>query len=286
MIKFDYLQPKTLKSALGLLEKHGDQARVIAGGTSLLIMMRQRLLMPKVVVSLADIPKFDRITYSAKNGLTIGAGARHRDIELSPAVKQHYPLLHETFHKVAQPRIRNMGTIGGNLAAGDPLTDPGASLIALDAEVVLASRTAQRVLKLDEFFVDYYQTALNPGELLSEIRVPPPSRPLWAHIKFTPRSVEDFATVGVALTMRLKNGACEDIRLGLNSVASTIVHATRAENILRGQEITDAKLQEMGEVAATEVDPMDDNRGSADYKREMVKVLVRRAAQDALQRAS
>ena len=286
MIKFDYLQPKTLKSALGLLEKHGDEARAIAGGTSLLIMMRQRLLMPKVVVSLADIPKFDRITYSAKNGLTIGAGARHRDIELSPVVKQHYPLLHETFHKVAQPRIRNMGTIGGNLAAGDPLTDPGASLIALDAEVVLASRTGQRVLKLDEFFVDYYQTALNPGELLSEIRVPPPSRPLWAHIKFTPRSVEDFATVGVALTMRMKNGVCDDIRLGLNSVASTIVHATRAENILRGQEITDGKLQEMGEVAATEVDPMDDNRGSADYKREMVKVLVRRAAEEALRRVS
>jgi aerobic carbon-monoxide dehydrogenase medium subunit len=284
MIKFDYLQPKTLKSALILLEKHGDDARAIAGGTSLLIMMRQRLLLPKVVVSLADIPKFDRITYGAKNGLTIGAGARHRDIELSPEIKQHYPLLHETFHKVAQPRIRNMGTIGGNLAAGDPLTDPGASLIALDAEVVLTSRNAQRVMKLDQFFIDYYQTALNPGELLSEIRVPPPSRGHWAHIKFTPRSIEDFATVGVALTLRMKNGLCEDIRLGLNSVASTIVHATKAENVLRGWEVTDARLQELGEVAATEVDPMDDNRGSAEYKREMVKVLVTRAAHEALAR--
>jgi carbon-monoxide dehydrogenase medium subunit len=284
MIKFDYLQPKTLKSALILLEKHGEEARAIAGGTSLLIMMRQRLLLPKIVVSLADIAKFDRITYSAKNGLVIGAGARHRDIELSPLIKQHYPLLHETFHKVAQPRIRNMGTIGGNLAAGDPLTDPGASLIALDAEVVLATRTGERVMKLDEFFVDYYQTALNPGELLSEIRVPPPSRPHWAHIKFTPRSIEDFATVGVALTLRMKNGVCEDIRLGLNSVASTIIHATKAEAVLRGAEVTTAKLQELGEVAATEVDPVDDNRGSADYKREMVKVLVRRAAEEALQR--
>ena len=116
--------------------------------------------------------------------------------------------------------------------------------------------------------------------------MPPPSRPLWAHIKFTPRSVEDFATVGVALTMRLKNGVCDDIRLGLNSVASTIVHAAHAENILRGQEITDGKLQEMGDVAATEVDPMDDNRGSADYKREMVKVLVPRAEREALHRVS
>jgi carbon-monoxide dehydrogenase medium subunit len=284
MNKFDYLQPKTLKSALGLLEKHGDDARAIAGGTSLLIMMRQRLLTPKIVVSLADIPRFDRINYSAKHGLRIGAGARHRDIELSPLIKQHYPLLHETFHKVAQPRIRNMGTIGGNLAAGDPLTDPGASLIALDAEVVLASRTGQRILKLDEFFVDYYQTALKPGELLSEIRVPPSTRPLWAHIKFTPRSIEDFATVGVALTIGMKDGICEDIRLGLNSVASTIVHAVKAENVLRGQEITEAKLEEVGEAAATEVDPVDDNRGSAGYKREMVKVLVRRAAKEALAR--
>jgi carbon-monoxide dehydrogenase medium subunit len=284
MVRFDYLQPKTLRSALTMLEKHGDDARAIAGGTSLLIMMRQRLLMPKVVISLAEIPKFDRISYSPRTGLSIGAGARHRDIELSPAVREHYPLLHETFHKVAQPRIRNMGTVGGNLAAGDPLTDPGASLIALDAEVVLTSRAGERVMKLDEFFVDYYQTALNPGELISEIRVPPPARPQWAHIKFTPRSIEDFATVGVALTLRAASGICEDVRLGLNSVASTIVHAIKAEAVLRGAELSDAKLREFGEVAATEVDPMDDNRGSAEYKREMVKVLVERAAREALQR--
>ena len=131
MIRFDYQEPTSLKKAFSLMEKHGDDARVIAGGTSLLIMMRQRLLMPKVVISLGRIPKFDKISFNAKDGLRIGAGARHRDIELSPAVKKHYPLLHETFRKVAQPRIRNMGTVGGNLAAGDPLTDPGASLIAL-----------------------------------------------------------------------------------------------------------------------------------------------------------
>lgn len=286
MMRFDYIEPTTLKKTFSLLEKHGDDARVIAGGTSLLIMMRQRLLTPKVVISLARIPRFDRITYSQNNGLRIGAGARHRDIELSPIVKRHYPLLHETFRKVAQPRIRNMGTIGGNLAAGDPLTDPGASLIALDAEVVLTSSQGRRVLRLDEFFVDYYQTALNTGELLTEIRVPPPERPGWSHIKFTPRSVEDFATVGVAITLKAHDGTCDDIRIGLNSVASTIVHAKEAEKVLRGNAITDAALREMGKVAATEVDPMDDNRGSAEYKRDMVKVLVRRAALEAIQRAS
>jgi carbon-monoxide dehydrogenase medium subunit len=284
LIKFDYQEPATLEETFALLERHGDEARVIAGGTSLVIMMRQRLLLPKVVVSLARIPDFDTITFDEHDGLRIGAGACHRAIELSAVVKQRYPLLHETFRKVAQPRIRNMGTIGGNLAGGDPLTDPGASLIALDAEVTLTTSKGQRRLRLDEFFIDYYQTALEPGELLTEIHVPPPQRPAWSHIKFTPRSIEDFATVGVAITVRAKNDTCEDIRLGLNSVASTIVHAKKAEEVLRGKSITDATLRELGEVAATEVDPMDDNRGSAEYKRELVKILVRRAAQEALQR--
>ena len=284
MIRFDYQEPTTLKKAFSLMEKHGDDARVIAGGTSLIIMMRQRLLTPKVVISLARIPKFDRIIYNNKDGLRIGAGARHRDIELSPAVQKHYPLLHETFRKVAQPRIRNMGTVGGNLAGGDPLTDPGASLIALDAEVTLTSSKGQRRLPLDDFFIDYYQTALVPSELLTEIHVPPLQRSGWSHIKFTPRSIEDFATVGVAITLQAKNGTCEDIRVGLNSVASTIVRARKAEEVLRGKPITDAALQEMGEVASTECDPTDDNRGSAEYKRDMVNVLVRRAAREALER--
>ena len=286
MIRFDYLEPATLSEAFSLLEQHGDNARVIAGGTSLIIWMRQRLLMPKVVIGLGRIPDFDTITFDQRGGLRIRAGARHRDVELSPAVKQHYPLLHETFRKVAQPRIRNMGTIGGNLAGGDPLTDPGASLIALDAELTLASSNATRTVSVEDFFVDYYQTALEPGELLTEIRVPPPQRPGWSHIKFTPRSVEDFATVGVAMTLRGKAGSCEDVRLALNSVASTIVRAKRAEDVLRGQRLSDDLLREAGEIAATEVDPMDDNRGSADYKRDLVKVLVRRAAEQAIQRLS
>jgi aerobic carbon-monoxide dehydrogenase medium subunit len=284
MVKFDYLEPKSSAEACALLEQHGDDARALAGGTSLLIMMRQRLLMPKVVVSLEHIPDFDRITHDAREGLRIGAGARHRDIELSPIVKQHYPLLHETFRKVAQPRIRNMGTIGGNLAVGDPLTDPGASLIALDAEITLASSGGQRNLLVEQFFVDYYETALKPGELITEIRVPPVQRPLWSHIKFTPRSMEDFATVGVALTLCVREDRCEDIRLAMNSVAPTIVRAKRAEELLRGRSITDASLREIGETAAMEVDPIDDNRGSAEYKRDLVKVLVRRAAREALDR--
>jgi len=285
MVKFDYLEPENIPDACALLERHGEEAKLIAGGTALLIWMRMKLLNPRVVISLAKIPDFESIRFDPKNGLTIGAGARHRDIELHPAVREHYPLLHETFAKVAQPRIRNMATIGGNLCQGDPLTDPGSSLLSLDAEAVLASSKGKRTVPLSEFFVDYYQTVIETGEILTEIRVPPPVSGLrWSHIKFLPRSQEDFATVGVALTLRLHDETCEDIRLALNSVAPTILRAKRAEEILRKQKINDKLITQMAEVAASETDPIDDNRGSAEYKREMVRVLVRRAAQVALQR--
>lgn len=285
MVKFEYFEPKSLEEACALLEQHGDDARVIAGGTALVIWMRQRLLNPRVVISLANIPNFDSIQFDEQEGLRIGAGTRHRDIELAPVVRQRYPILHETFRKVAQPRIRNMGTVGGNLCQGDPLTDPGASLIALGAEITLTHAGGKRALPLEEFFVDYYQTDLQPGEILTEIHVPPPIPGLrWSHIKFLPRSQEDFATVGVALTLRAKGDLCEDIRLALNSVAPTILRAKQAEAVLRGQRLEEPLVLKMAQVAATEVDPMDDNRGSAEYKRELVRVLVRRAAQEALQR--
>ena len=287
MVKFDYFEPKSVEQACALLERHADEAKLIAGGTALLIWMRMMLLNPHVVVSLARIPGFDSISFDPKDGLRIKAGARHRDIELDPAVREHYPLLYETFRKVAQPRIRNMGTIGGNLCQGDPLTDPGASLIAMDAEITLTSSKAKRTLPLEKFFVDYYQTDLRPAEILTEIRVPLPARPLgWAHIKFLPRSQEDFVTVGVALVLRGNRNHCEDIRLALNSVAPTILRARKAEEVLRGKEITNDRIRQMAEMAANEIDPMDDNRGSADYKRDVTKVLVRRAAQQALQRMS
>lgn len=284
MVKFDYLEPNSLEKTLGLLERHGEQARLIAGGTGLLILMRQRLLNPRFVISLAKIPNFNRISFDQKNGLTIGAGATHREIELTPAIREFYPLLYETFHKVAQPRIRNMGTLGGNLCLGDPMTDPGASLMALDAEITIHGKKGARKLPLENFFIDYYETALEPGEILTQIHVPlPKGRLCWSHIKFTPRTKEDFATVGVALTLLMQNGRCEDIRLALNSVGATIFRAKKAEEVTRGKNLTAAMLREMGSIAATEADPIDDQRGSTDYKRELIKVLVRRAGEQALE---
>lgn len=283
MVSFDYVEPESLEEACALLDQHGDEARLIAGGTALLIWLRQRLLHPRVVISLAKIPHLSDVRFDKKGGLRIGAATCHRDIELSADVRRHYPLLYETFRKVAQPRIRNMGTIGGNLCQGDPLTDPGASLIALDAEVTLMSTKGKRTLPVEDFFVDYYETALRPGEILTEIRVPVPLDGLkCAHIKFTPRSEEDFATVGVALTLRQRDGLCEDLRLALNSVGPKILRARKAEELLRGQRVNNELIRALAEAASAEADPMEDVRGSAEYKREMVKVMVRRAVQQAL----
>ena len=179
-----------------------------------------------------------------------------------------------------------MGTVGGNLAAGDPLTDPGASLIALDAEVTLTSSKGKRTLRLDEFFIDYYQTAMEPGELLTEIHVPPPQRPGWSHIKFTPRSIEDFATVGVAITLKANNGTCEDIRIGLNSVASTIVRARKAEEVLRGKRSPMPLSRKWAKLPRPNATPPTTTAAPPNISVDMVKVLVRRAAQEAYQRLS
>lgn len=282
--KFEYFAPRSLDEACGLLHEHGGDAKLLAGGTALVMWMRMGLLSPRFVVNLEGVPGLDGIDYDPAKGLRIGAGVKHRDLELCPAVQEHYPLLQETFNKVAQPRIRLMATVGGNLSHGDPLTDPGASFMALDAEVTLSSSRGERTLPVEEFFVDYYETALEPDEILTSIQVPPPRGPGWSHIKFTPRSEEDFATVGVAAAMTGQGGRCDDVRIALNSVGPTIFRARAAEEVLRGRELTPAVLEEAGAAAAEASDPIEDVRGSSDYKRELVAVFVRRAVEQAAAR--
>ena len=280
--KFEYLAPTSLDEASGLLQEHHGDAKLLAGGTALVMWMRMGLLSPGYVIDLERVPGLDGIDYDPADGLRIGASVKHRDLELCPDVQEHYPLLRETFYKVAQPRIRLMATVGGNLSHGDPLTDPGASFIALDAEVTLRSSRGERTLTVEDFFVDYYETALEPDEILTSIRVPPPAGPAWSHIKFTPRSEEDFATVGVAVTMTGEGDRCDDVRIGLNSVGPTIFRAHAAEDLLRGREISPARIEEAGTAAAEASDPIEDVRGSSDYKRELAAVFVRRAVEQAV----
>src|SRR5579875_3822757 len=273
MIDFDYRAPTSLDEALALLQQHGYSARVVAGGTALVILMKQRLVQPELLVSLRRIPELDAIR--ADNGtLHLGATATHRAVETHPVVRERWPLLAETFRHVATVRIRNMATVGGSLAHGDPNQDPPPALIALDARARLRSAAGE--------------TDVRPGEVLTEVLVPaPPPDAGWAWVKFLPRTADDYATVSVACLLTLEPGTtrCRDVRLALGSAGTTPIRAEAAEAALRGEDLTPARLREAAQLVADAVDPIADFRGSSEYKREMAVVWTRRALEQALARA-
>ena len=284
MIGFQYHSPTSLDEALSLLKEHGDDARVIAGGTALVLFMKQRLTQPGHLVSLRRIPGLDNISATSQEA-RIGALCTHRAVETSPVLRETVPLVVDTFRQVATPRIRNMATVGGGLVHADPNMDPPPSLIALGARVVLESATSQRDVPLDEFFLDYYETAILPGEILTGVVVPvPPPNSGSAYLKFLPRTADDYGTVSAAVLLTLdgNGGTCQDIRIGLGSLGTTPIRARAVEAALRGQQVTTDLIRRAAESVEDEVDPLDDFRGSAQYKREMAQVFVRRAIESAV----
>lgn len=282
MIKFEYREPRTVDEALSLLAEHGEDAKILAGGTGLLIMMKQRLVRPAVLVSIRRIAELNYIREEADN-ILIGTLCTHADAEYSGLLKSKQPSLAETFHHVATPRIRNMGTVGGNLSHADPAEDPPSTLLALNASVKLASQGGERIVPLQEFFTDYYETAIQPGEILTQIIVPNlPQGAGTGYHKFLPRSADDYATVGISCVLQVgKDGKISDVRIGMNAVGPTPMRATRAEGMLTGQKLTDELLRAAAEAAGEDVDPIGDIRGSSEYKRDMVKVWVRRVVNQA-----
>jgi carbon-monoxide dehydrogenase medium subunit len=285
---FDYREPETLEETLALLRDGGEEARVIAGGTALVIMMKQRLVMPHTLIGLRRLGGLDRLERT--NGdIHLGALLTHRRVETAPLVQTHLPALAETYHHVATLRIRNIATVGGALAHADPNQDPPAMLMALDARVQLASAAGRREVGLDAFFTDYYETVRQPDELVVGVIVPAPKPHSGSiYLKFLPRTADDYATVGVAATVRLNpsTGLCEECRLAMSSVAPTPVRAKGAEAIVQGQRLTPELAREAGAAAQRATDPISDTRGSAEYKRAMAGVFVRRALEQAWQRAT
>lgn len=286
MIPFDYSAPESLAGAIAELQAAGEDGKAIAGGTALVIMMMQRLVRPSRLVSLRHIPGLERIE-TANGKIRIGALATHRDVETSALVRGRLPVLAETFRQVATIRIRNIATVGGSLAHADPNQDPPVTLLALGASVRIAGPDGERELPLDQFFVDYYQTALRPAELVVGVDVPLPARESGsAFLKFLPRTADDYATVAVAATVTLApDGVCREARIGLGALGSTPLRAHEAEAILQGERLSDPLLAAVGEAAQRIVDPVPDQRGSAEYKREMARVFVRRAVSAAWERA-
>ncbi len=287
MHAFDYSEPDSLAGVLAELEEAGEEGKAIAGGTALVILMMQRLVRPRRLISLRRVAGLDRIG-TADGRVRIGALATHRRAETSGEIRSRLPVLAETLSHVATLRIRNVATIGGCLAHADPNQDPPVTLLALDARVHIAGRQGERQLPLDEFFLDYYETALRPGELVVAVDVPsPPPGTGSAFHKFLPRTADDYATVAVAATLTLTpDGVCRAARIGLGALGPTPLRARDAEAILIGERLHDGLLGATAEAAMRAVDPIADGRGSADYKRHMAGVFVRRALRSAWERAS
>ena len=284
MIPFEYRTPKNLKEVHATLKEFGTDAKLLAGGTALVIMMKQRLVRPSCLVSLRSVRGLNGIEVM-DGGLRIGGLATHREVESSSLVRRRLPLLAETYHHVATIRVRNMATVGGGLAHADPNQDPPPTLIALGATVKATSASGSRMIPLDEFFTDYYETLLKPDEIITEVFVPKlAANSGGAYLKFLPRTADDYATVSAAavLTLDKNKKTISDVRIALGSVGVTPIRATAAEAVLRGQPVKAEAFAEAGEKAKEAVDPVSDFRGSAAYKKDMAAVFVRRALEKAL----
>lgn len=283
MIDFQYHNPGSMREAFELLDRYGNDARVIAGGTALVLQMKQRLAQPEHVIGLRRIPGLSEIRREADGQVLIGSMTTHRQIETDPLLKERLPLLPSTFRQASTPRIRSMATLGGGLAHGDPNQDPPPALIALGAQAVISSSTGERLLPVEDLFIDYFETDLRPGEIMTEVIIPPlPSGTGGVYLKFLPKTVDDYATVSVAaLVTKGEGNTCQDVRIVLGAVGVTPVRATDAEAVLRGKTLDEKNIQACGEAVRDAVDPLDDFRGSASYKRDMAEVFTRRAVQQA-----
>ncbi len=282
---FEYFSPRTLEEAIGLLHKLGPDAKLLSGGQSLIPMMKLRIVSPQHIVDINRIPDLDYINESDGH-LRIGALAREHQLETSDVISKKLPILADTAKFIADPLVRSQATVCGNLAHGDPANDHPATMLALGARVVATGPNGQREIEVKDFFPGLFTTALEPEEILTEIRIPmPPPNSGGAYLKLE-RKVGDFATAGVAAQIALDdNGNCKQAGIGLTNVGMTPIKATKTETFLTGKTLDQATINEAAEIAASESQPMDDVRGSADYKRDLVRVLTARALTRALERA-
>jgi carbon-monoxide dehydrogenase medium subunit len=281
---FDYHQPKSVDEALGLLAKLGDSAKVLAGGQSLIPAMRFRLAMPEVLV---DINKIAGLAYVEERGdhLAIGAMTREVILEEEPVVARSYPLLHDTAKVIADPLVRNRATVGGNLAHADPANDHPATMLAYGAKVIARSPKGTREIAIDDFFTGLFENSLAQGELLTEIRIPKPGPGAGGAYLKIERKVGDYAVAAVAVQLQITNGKIAQIRIGLTNVSPVPMRAKAAEAALLGTSGDEVTLENAGVKAAAECDPTADLRGQIDYKRDLVRVLVKRTMRTALARA-
>jgi len=283
---FEYVRPNTIPEAVSLLQLYGDDAKILSGGQSLIPMMKLRLARPGWLIDINHIPNLAYIR-EADGYLKIGALTREADVEGSDLIRSKYPIIHDTARVIADPQVRSLATIGGNLAHGDPANDHGATMLALDAEVVATGADGERTIPIRDFFVSIFATALEPDEILTEIRISvPPARSAGAYFKLE-RKVGDFATAAVAAQVTLDSGgSCTKAGIGLTNVGPTPIKAGTAEAFLRGKTLDAETIAEAARLAMDESQPSADLRGPAEYKKGLVKELTKRALTRAVERAS
>lgn len=285
---FAYLKPGTLQEAVSMLADHKDECKIICGGQSLLVVMRQGMVVTDYLIDIKGLDELSYITYDEKEGLKIGATTTHRSIEKSELIKQKCPILVDVEKKVASIQIRNWGSIAGNLAHGDAQAgDLAPSLIALNAKVKLASSKGSRIMPLEEFYTGFFENAMSNEELMVEVQVPPVRpRTATAYTKFNLIG-NDQGIVGVASTVTVdQSGTCQEARIVLGNAGVIPIRAKNAEQVLKGKKLADKLLEEAGEAAAGEADPVSDIHASEEYRRHLIKVLTKRMVGRAWEQAA
>ncbi len=282
--RFEYFAPATLDEALSILERYGDEAKVLAGGQSLIPLMKLRFAAPRALVDINRIPGLDRL--DEEDGvLRIGALVRHKTCERSQVLRGRYRVLGDAAPLISDPIVRNLGTVAGSLAHADPQGDWGAAMLATGAQLELRSPAGTRTVAIEDFLQGPFTTALEPTEIVTLVRVPAPEgRTGGTYLKLE-RKVGDFATVGVAVQVSFDGGVVRRAGIALTAVGPTNIKATAAENALAGRQLDGAAIQEAGRLAAEAAKPHSDLRGSAEYKREIVRVFTERGLRTASEAA-
>ncbi|NLV32225.1 MAG: xanthine dehydrogenase family protein subunit M [Acidobacteria bacterium] len=285
---FNYLAAKTAEEALDLLCEHkDDDYRIIAGGQSLATAMKHRLIAPEYILDIKGVSDLDYIRFDEQEGLKIGALATHRAVEKSPIVREKYGVLCEMEENVASVETRNWGTLMGDLCNADPAVDPAPPLIVLDAKITVASKGEERKVPAEEFAVDFFETTVQPGEMATEIRVPPLPPNSGVHFMKYSQIHGDYALASAAVLITLDGSKeqCVNARIALGGVGTTPIRAKKAEETLKGKKITDEVLAEAAAVASEETSPISGIEASAEYKKDLAGTLVKRVGKEALERA-
>lgn len=284
MKPFEYSEPSTIAEATQLLSKYGEKAQILAGGIDLIPRIRKGKIKTEYVVNIQKIPGLEYIEPTGKKGLTFGAMARLYSMETSKTIQNNYPILYEAIHQIASPQTKYMGTAVGNICVATPASDVATALLALDAELTIAGVNGERTEPMEKFYVDYYRTSLQRGEMVTEVFLPsPPSGTCTAFLNLV-RTHSDIAKVSVAAAIIVKDGVCREAKIAVGAAAPTVFRVTKAEAVLKDQKVNPQAINKAAETAAGETKPITDLRSTAGYRREMTRVLVRRALEKALEK--